>query len=149
MGDRNLTLELLFNSLADRTRLRLLNLLRDDELCVCYFVEVLKMTQPKISRHLGYLRRAGLVTARKQGKWIHYERVRPSDPGIALITDAVTTWLNNDPEMRHDRELLLKVCRSPNPSVTIKRAPRPALLSARTDLPHPSNLQNESGDERL
>lgn len=144
MGDRNLTIELLFNSLADRTRLRLFNLLRDGELCVCYLVEVLKTTQPKISRHLSYLRRAGLVRARREGKWIHYGLVQPTDPGIRCLTDSVIAWLNDDPEMRQDRESLLKVCRSPDPSVTIRRAPRPAL---QTDLIHPAD-GNKSTDEQ-
>ena len=53
--------ELFFRALADRTRLRLLNLMRGDEVCVCFFVEILKTNQPKISRHLAYLRRAGIV----------------------------------------------------------------------------------------
>ncbi|HVF50049.1 MAG TPA: metalloregulator ArsR/SmtB family transcription factor, partial [Pyrinomonadaceae bacterium] len=68
-------MELLFKALADRTRLRLLNLLGGDEVCVCYFVEVLRTNQPKISRHLAYLRRAGVVTARREGKWMHYRIV--------------------------------------------------------------------------
>ena len=55
----------LFAALADRTRLRLLNLMRDREVCVCYFVEILRQGQPKISRHLAYLRRAGIVSARR------------------------------------------------------------------------------------
>jgi len=47
----------LFRALADRTRLRLLNLMGQDEVCVCYFVEVLRTPQPKISRHLAYLKK--------------------------------------------------------------------------------------------
>ena len=59
-------LEVLFNALADRTRLRLLNLMARQEICVCYFVEVLGAPQPKISRHLAYLRKAGIVAARRE-----------------------------------------------------------------------------------
>ncbi len=59
MGDNNYSIELLFKALADRTRLRLLNLIGEDEVCVCFFVEVLNNNQPKISRHLAYLRKAG------------------------------------------------------------------------------------------
>src|SRR6202049_4718147 len=66
------SLDLLFRALADRTRLRLLNLIADKEICVCYFVEILGMSQPKISRHLAYLRRAGIVATRRQGRWMHY-----------------------------------------------------------------------------
>ena len=65
-------IELLFRALADQTRLRLLNLIGDDEVCVCFLVEALNTTQPKISRHLAYLRRAGLVRGRKRGLWVFY-----------------------------------------------------------------------------
>ena len=58
---------LLFAALSDRTRLRLLNLMDGREVCVCYFVEILGQSQPKISRHLAYLRRAGVVAARREG----------------------------------------------------------------------------------
>ncbi len=77
MASKGSQMELLFKALADRTRLRLLNLMGEDEVCVCYFVEVLGTNQPKISRHLAYLRRAGVVTARRDGKWMHYRVVAP------------------------------------------------------------------------
>ena len=73
-------IEFFFKALADRTRLRLLNLMGEDEVCVCYFVEVLQLNQPKISRHLAYLRRAGLVGARREAKWMHYSVTPPADP---------------------------------------------------------------------
>src|SRR5881296_3989676 len=79
---------LLFRALADHTRLRLLNLMGDDEVCVCFLVEALGVTQPKISRHLAYLRRAGIVTARREGKWMHYRIERPSHPGALAILEA-------------------------------------------------------------
>ncbi|MBP7475718.1 MAG: metalloregulator ArsR/SmtB family transcription factor, partial [Pyrinomonadaceae bacterium] len=63
-------LEDLFAALADRTRLRLLNLMRDGEVCVCFFAEALGTNNPKISRHLAYLKRTGLVSARRDGKWM-------------------------------------------------------------------------------
>src|ERR1051325_10406284 len=69
--------EQFFRALADRTRLRLLNLMRGDEVCVCFFVEILKTNQPKISRHLAYLRRAEIVDARREGQWMHYRIVEP------------------------------------------------------------------------
>src|ERR1700756_3852264 len=75
----------LFAALADRTRLRLLNLMDGREVCVCYFVEILGQSQPKVSRHLAYLRRAGIVAARREGKWMHYRIVVPSHPGAAKI----------------------------------------------------------------
>src|SRR5215203_1151658 len=64
--------DLMFRAFSDRTRLRILHLLRDGERCVCDLVEVLDVPQPKASRHLAYLRKAGLVVARKDGLWMHY-----------------------------------------------------------------------------
>ncbi|MGA8297883.1 MAG: metalloregulator ArsR/SmtB family transcription factor, partial [Terriglobales bacterium] len=75
----------LFAALADPTRLRLLNLIAGREVCVCYFVEILRQGQPKISRHLAYLRKAGLVAARREGKWMHYKIVVPAHAGAAKI----------------------------------------------------------------
>src|SRR5437868_9716946 len=58
---------------ADQTRLRLLNLMAEEgEVCVCHLVDVLGTNQPKVSRHLAYLKRAGLVSDRKDGLWVHY-----------------------------------------------------------------------------
>ena len=85
-GTRNgFDMERFFQALGDRTRLRLLNLIGDDEICVCFFVESLGTNQPKVSRHLAYLRKAGVVTARREGKWMHYRIVEPSDPHAAEI----------------------------------------------------------------
>lgn len=72
-ADKKFDMELFFRALADRTRLRLLNLMGGGEVCVCFFVEVTGTSQPKISRHLAYLRRAGIVGARREGKWMHYQ----------------------------------------------------------------------------
>ena len=83
MRDKRFDMELFFAALADRTRLRLINLMGADELCVCFFVEVLKTNQPKISRHLAYLRRAGIVDARREGQWMHYRIAEPADPDAA------------------------------------------------------------------
>src|SRR5438045_3748936 len=71
--------DLLFRAFSDRTRLRILNLLRTGELCVCDIVRVLALPQPKISRHLAYLRKAGLVKARKEGLWMHYQLAPAKD----------------------------------------------------------------------
>lgn len=121
--------ELFFRALADRTRLRLLNLLRADEVCVCFFVEILKTNQPKISRHLAYLRRAGIVDARREGQWIHYRIVEPADPEAARLLKDVMSWLASDQEMQRDRERLVKICCAPNLPVSIQSAPRPASLA--------------------
>ena len=120
--------ELFFRALADRTRLQLLNLLRTDEVCVCFFVETLKTNQPKISRHLAYLRRAGIVGARRQGQWMHYRVVEPSDARAARVLKEVMSWLANDQDMQRDRERLIKVCCAPQLPINIKGAPRPLSL---------------------
>ena len=122
--------ELFFRALADRTRLRLINLLASDEVCVCFFVEILKTNQPKISRHLAYLRRSGIVGARREGQWIHYRIVKPADPDAERILTDVITWLANDPEMQRDRQRLVKICCAPQLPVNIQGAPRPSSLSA-------------------
>ncbi|HEX6718284.1 MAG TPA: metalloregulator ArsR/SmtB family transcription factor [Pyrinomonadaceae bacterium] len=121
--------ESFFRALADRTRLRLLNLLQADEVCVCFFVEILKTNQPKISRHLAYLRRAGIVGARREGQWMHYRIVEPEDADAARVLKGVMSWLANDKEMQRDRERLLKVCCAAQLPVNIQGAPRPAGLA--------------------
>lgn len=120
------SIALLFKALADQTRLRLINLMGDDEVCVCFFVEVLKINQPKISRHLAYLRRAGVVSARRDGKWIHYRIVEPEDAHAANIFREVRTWLANEPAMQGDRARLRKICCAPALPVQLKSAPLPA-----------------------
>jgi ArsR family transcriptional regulator len=100
----------LFAALADPTRLRLLNLMAGREVCVCHFVEILGQSQPKISRHLAYLRRAGLVAARREGKWMHY-RIRPTaDPETAAVLASVLLSFGNDEQMRIERQTLEGVC---------------------------------------
>ncbi|MGE3844352.1 MAG: ArsR/SmtB family transcription factor [Vicinamibacterales bacterium] len=80
MGNAKTTLEQLedtFKALADRTRLRILGLLGNNEVCVCHLHDSLGLPQPTVSRHLAYLRRSGLVVTRRDGVWMHY-RVSPS-----------------------------------------------------------------------
>lgn len=102
-------MERLFKALADPTRLRLIHLLGDDELCVCSCVAVLNTNQPKISRHLAYLRRAGLVTARRDGKWTHYRLTEPTDTYIARIVSELRASLANDPQMQSDKARLERI----------------------------------------
>jgi ArsR family transcriptional regulator len=124
------SIALLFKALADETRLRLINLIGDDEVCVCFFVEVLKTNQPKISRHLAYLKRAGVVAARREGKWIHYRIVEPADPHAARIFREVRSWLENNSAMMTDRARLRKICCAPQLPVQLQRAPLPASVVA-------------------
>ncbi len=130
MTNKEKSLALLFKALADTTRLRLINLMGDDEVCVCFFVEVLKINQPKISRHLAYLRRAGVVSARREGKWIHYRLVKPPDARAANIFREVRAGLADDPAMKTDRARLETICCAPQLPVQLQRAPIPASLTA-------------------
>jgi ArsR family transcriptional regulator len=75
----------LFKALSDETRLRILSLLTADELCVCDLMEVLQLPQSTVSRHLAYLRNAGLVYDRRQGVWMYYRLTIPEgDPGLLI-----------------------------------------------------------------
>lgn len=122
--------ELFFRALADRTRLRLLNLIGSDEVCVCFFVEILKTNQPKISRHLAYLRRAGIVDVRREGQWAHYRIIEPPDAHATRVLKDTMSWLANDSEMQRDRQRLVKICCAPQLPINIQGAPRPARLSS-------------------
>lgn len=128
----NFNLELFFAALADRTRLRLLNLIGDDEICVCFFPEVIGTNQPKISRHLAYLKRAGLVSARRDGKWMHYQITEPNNKRAVEVFSKIRGMLKEDKEMQADRKKLLNVCAPPalQQPVNIRRAPRPRTVSA-------------------
>jgi ArsR family transcriptional regulator len=118
-------MERFFQALGDKTRLRLLNLMGDQELCVCYFVEILDQPQPKISRHLAYLRRAGIVAARRDGKWMHYKIVMPPNPGAAHVLREILAWFQNDRSMQADRMRLSKACCAPAKFVSLQGAPLP------------------------
>jgi len=120
----------LFKALADRTRLRLISLLGDSEVCVCFLVAILKTSQPKISRHLAYLRRAGVVAARREGKWMHYRLTEPADLHAARIFREVRVALAEHPELQRDREKLMQVCCATQLPVQLRRAPRPLGLPA-------------------
>lgn len=120
----------LFAALADITRLRLLNLMAGREVCVCYFVEILGQGQPKISRHLAYLRKAGIVAARREGKWMHYSIRPPSDAGAASIFAAAMASLGNDKQMQDDLTKLDHACCAPQMLVVPEGAPIPALIPA-------------------
>lgn len=120
-------MERLFQALGDRTRLRLLNLMRDEEVCVCFFVGALDALQPKVSRHLAYLRRAGLVSARREGKWMHYSLRMPEDAAAAEIVRGVLAWAAADPEMRGDLARYRAACCAAPPLVPLgARRERPA-----------------------
>jgi ArsR family transcriptional regulator len=121
-------LDLLFRTMADRTRLRLLNLMADKEICVCYFVEILKMSQPKISRHLAYLRRVGLVAARRQGRWMHYRLLAPGDEVASAMLKETLAHLRQMPEMQADLAKFEKSCCDPGSFKATHQMPQPLTL---------------------
>ncbi|MDP2390959.1 MAG: metalloregulator ArsR/SmtB family transcription factor, partial [Acidobacteriota bacterium] len=84
-----------YAALADPTRLRILALLRDGEVCVCDIHASLDVPQPTASRHLAYLRKAGLVDARRAGTWMHYRLTPIDNPVVAAVVDAALHALSH------------------------------------------------------
>ncbi len=128
MAKQIFDVERFFQALGDNTRLRLLNLMDEQEVCVCYFVEILGGPQPKISRHLAYLRSAGIVAARREGKWMHYRIVMPPHIGAAPILKQTLGWLKEEKTMRADRVSLTRACCSPSKYASLHGAPLPATI---------------------
>jgi ArsR family transcriptional regulator len=96
----------MFRAFSDRTRLRILHLLLEGELCVCDIVRVLEMSQPKISRHLAYLRKSGLVQARKDGLWMHYRLVPADSDFHQSLINCLRNCFDAVPELKRDRKRL-------------------------------------------
>jgi ArsR family transcriptional regulator, arsenate/arsenite/antimonite-responsive transcriptional repressor len=103
--------DLMFRAFSDRTRLRLLHLLRGGELCVCDLVAVIAAPQPKISRHLAYLRRAGLVLVRKDGLWSHYRLAPARGAFHAKLLDCLESCFRDVPQLAKDRSQLKEIAR--------------------------------------
>jgi ArsR family transcriptional regulator, arsenate/arsenite/antimonite-responsive transcriptional repressor len=101
-------LERLFKALADTTRLRILSLLVTGEVCVCHIHESLGLPQSKTSRHLAYLRAAGLVDTRKEGQWVHYRLADTDDPLVSTIRQAVAHALGHVEAVQKDAMRLQK-----------------------------------------
>ena len=101
-------METLFKAFADETRLRILGLLLTGEVCVCHIHESLKIPQPKASRHLAYLRKAGLVETRRDGLWVHYRMATLADPVLGAIAHAVRHALTHVDVVRKDADRLEK-----------------------------------------
>jgi ArsR family transcriptional regulator, arsenate/arsenite/antimonite-responsive transcriptional repressor len=98
--------DVMFRAFSDRTRLRILNMLRTGETCVCDLVRVLNVPQPKVSRHLAYLRKAKLVVARKEGLWMHY-RLSPAKTEFhTSLLSCLGCCFKSVPELARDVEKL-------------------------------------------
>ncbi len=106
-------LALFFSALADENRLRLLYLMMEGEICVCYLQGVLQTNQPKISRHLAYLKRAGLVEARRDGKWMHY-RLKKLEAGREKILSDTFSQLAKEPQIKKDGQRLKQIICCPS-----------------------------------
>ena len=100
------TLEEAFKAFADPTRLRILGLLASGEICVCNIHECLGIPQPTASRHLGYLRKKGLVQTRKEGLWVHYTLAPLEDAVMRVLMSAVTHCLGHCDAITRDRQRL-------------------------------------------
>jgi ArsR family transcriptional regulator len=100
----------LFQTLADSTRLRLLNLLVCGETCVCELSDTLRVVQPKVSRHLAHLKRAGLVEARRDGKWMHYRWATHGDPLVRHVLSGLREWMAKNARLNGERQRREKVC---------------------------------------
>jgi ArsR family transcriptional regulator len=97
-------LESVFKALADKTRLRILALLGNNEVCVCHLHDSLALPQPTVSRHLAYLRRAGLVDVRRDGVWMHYQVARALDPAVQTVVNAAVDALTGVQTTAQDRK---------------------------------------------
>lgn len=107
--DRQLaTMERVFQALGDKTRLRILGLLLTGEVCVCHIHESLGVPQSKASRHLAYLRRAGIVETRREGLWVYYRLAESSDALVGTIRDVATHALGHLASVRRDATRLQK-----------------------------------------
>jgi ArsR family transcriptional regulator len=126
-----------FKALGDTTRLRILGLLLTGEVCVCHIHETLKIPQPKASRHLAYLRRAGLVDTRRDGLWIHYRLAQMPDPVLETISRTVSHALTHMDIVHRDADRLKKKtgCCLPSPGdstgLPCCAAPSRAMTAAR------------------
>ncbi len=94
--------------------------MQDGEVCVCFFAETLGTNNPKISRHLSYLKRASLVSGRRDGKWMHYRINKPTDKNASEVFDATMKMLKADKEMQTDSKRLVDVCCAPAAPVAIQ-----------------------------
>jgi ArsR family transcriptional regulator len=123
-------------ALADATRLRILGLLAAGEVCVCHIHESLKISQPKASRHLGYLRRAGLVATRREGLWVHYRVAESRDLMGTAIMQAAMRELARIESVQGDARRLQSAtaCRPPDRQVR-RKGVRQAGRSASTVSP--------------
>ncbi|MAT38289.1 MAG: transcriptional regulator [Ectothiorhodospiraceae bacterium] len=99
----------LFHSLADSNRLRILNLLLNSgELCVCTIEDVMQVPQARVSRHLGVMRQAGLVAARREAQWVYYSAAKDTLLKSTLA-NVLKETMEEDSQLRRDLARLKKL----------------------------------------
>lgn len=113
IGDGHLDqLDSLFKGFADPTRLRILNALAAGELCVCDLVRLLALPQPAVSRHLAYLRRAGLVVATREWKFAHYRLAEPANVVHGNLIACVRSCFAGIPALDTERAAAVRLARA-------------------------------------
>ncbi len=110
----NIKLDQLFKAFADESRLRILSLLVRGELCVCDVMDVLKLPQAKVSRHLAYLRKCGLVETRRDGQWIYYALGKPGGPFHKRLLDCLDGCFDEAPIFKRDAKALQAITKKNN-----------------------------------
>jgi ArsR family transcriptional regulator, arsenate/arsenite/antimonite-responsive transcriptional repressor len=106
------SIDLMFRAFSDRTRLRILHVLQGGELCVGDIVEILQAPQPRISRHLAYLRKANLVTVRKSGLWSHYCLAPAKTAFHRKLLECLAKCFGEVPELQADSARAAKTRKS-------------------------------------
>jgi DNA-binding transcriptional ArsR family regulator len=118
----------IYDCLGDATRLRLLNLLAAGPLCVCHLEAILRLPQAKISRHLAYLRRNGMVVTEQRGNWRIYALVSPPPPALAANLACLQDARAAEPVLRRDRERLGQLAAKVDCGCATPGVPRRKLL---------------------
>ena len=101
----------MFRAFSERTRLRILHLLLDGEMCVGDLVSILEISQPRASQHLAYLRKAGLVVGRKSGLWNYYSLARAESPFHKKLLECLKHCFSEVPELQADDQRAAKLRR--------------------------------------
>jgi ArsR family transcriptional regulator len=106
------SIDAMFRAFSDRTRLRILHVLQDGELCVGDIVAILQAPQPRVSRHLAYLRKAKLVVVRRSGFWSHYSLAPAKAPFHRKLLECLAKCFGEVPELRTDSARAAKIRKS-------------------------------------
>src|ERR1700689_1851643 len=104
------TVNLMFRAFSDRTRLRILHILLKGEMCVCDIVSITRVPQPRASRHLAYLLRAGLMVKRKQGLWADYRLTSAASPFHRSLIKCLKECFRDVPELAGDAKRASRAC---------------------------------------